>query len=195
MLGAQAAGGAFASPQVARLTATFHGEHRIGHEAALQRSSRAGDGTPIHVRMDGAGFDNLDVPDGSKQPKLEFTAFVPTAEFFRVMRVNAASLDLQAQFGVNPADNGLERFITATRRQNFLVPPRRHRAFPLLELTGAGAGVAIGGTGPAASPSRGTASTRPATGPTTPARAASPSPVPSAGSTGAGGRRHGGGGH
>jgi hypothetical protein len=35
---------------------------------------------------------------------------------------------------VDPDDNGLERFLTATRRQNFLVPPRRHRAFPLLEL-------------------------------------------------------------
>ena len=31
-------------------------------------------------------------------------------------------------------DNGLERFITAPRRQNFLAPPRRHRGFPLLEL-------------------------------------------------------------
>ena len=38
-------------------------------------------------------------------------------------------------YAVNPDDNGLERFSTATRRQNFLVPPRRHRAFPLLELT------------------------------------------------------------
>jgi hypothetical protein len=36
---------------------------------------------------------------------------------------------------VAATDNGLERFITATRRQNFLVPPRRHRAFPLLELS------------------------------------------------------------
>jgi hypothetical protein len=27
-----------------------------------------------------------------------------------------------------------ERFLTATRRQNFLIPPRRHRAFPLVEL-------------------------------------------------------------
>jgi hypothetical protein len=33
-------------------------------------------------------------------------------------------------------DNGLERFLTATRRQNFLVPPRRHRAFPLVEEAG-----------------------------------------------------------
>src|SRR5581483_7034531 len=122
---------------------------RVGHEQALQRSSRAADGTPLHIRNDGPGLSSLDVPDGSTQPTLEFMAFVPTAEFFRVMRVNSASLDL-VQAGQNggtgtsvPAgvtgsaaeDDGLERFITATRRQNFLCPPRRHRSFPLLELT------------------------------------------------------------
>jgi hypothetical protein len=84
--------------------------------------------------MDGAGFDNLDVPGGGNQPKLQFLVHVPTAEFFRLMRVNQASLDLVSQFGVAPDDNGLERFITATRRQNYLVPPRRHRAFPLVEF-------------------------------------------------------------
>ncbi|TME78468.1 MAG: twin-arginine translocation signal domain-containing protein, partial [Chloroflexi bacterium] len=47
---------------------TFQGEHRMGHLAALQRSSRAADGTPIHIRMDGPGYDPLDVPDGSAQP-------------------------------------------------------------------------------------------------------------------------------
>ena len=108
----------------------------MGHLCALQRSSRAEDGTPLHIRNDGSGFDNMDVPDGSKQPKLQFAAFVPTADFFRVMRVNQASLDLVHQFGVDEADNGLERFLTATRRQNFLVPPRRHRAFPFAELSG-----------------------------------------------------------
>ncbi|HZO72411.1 MAG TPA: hypothetical protein VFB60_09435 [Ktedonobacteraceae bacterium] len=121
---------------------------RVGHEQALQRSSRAADGTPLHIRNDGPGLSSLDVPDGSTQPTLEFMVFVPTAEFFRVMRVNSASLDL-VQAGQNggtgtsiPAgvtgsaaeDDGLERFITATRRQNFLIPPRRHRAFPLREL-------------------------------------------------------------
>jgi hypothetical protein len=108
----------------------------MGHLPGLQRSSRAADGTPMHIRMDGPGFDSLDVPDGSNQPKLQFTAFMPSAEFFRLMRVNQASLDLCAQFGVDDADNGLERFITATRRQNFLAPPRRHRAFPFAELGG-----------------------------------------------------------
>jgi hypothetical protein len=133
-MGAQAAGGKF-TPQNAVQTATFTGLGRIGHISALQRSSRLADGTPLHIRMDGAGLNNMDVPDGSVQPKLEFTAFVPSAQFFRIMRDNTAALDLQAQFKVDEDDNGLERFITATRRQNFLVPPRRHRAFPLVEQT------------------------------------------------------------
>lgn len=109
-------------------------EHRMGHLSCLQRSSRAADGTPVHIRMDGPGFDDMDVPDGSRQPKLQFTVFVPSADFFSRLRVSQASLDLAAQFGVSPRNNGLERFITATRRQNFLCPPRRHRAFPLVEL-------------------------------------------------------------
>jgi hypothetical protein len=134
MRGARASGGVF-QPGNQTLDATFLGANRIGHEAALQRSSRAADGTPVHIRMDGPGFDAMDVPGGSNQPKLQFAVFVPTAEFFRVMRVNQAALDLQAQFlGNDDEDNGLERFITATRRQNFLVPPRVHRAFPLREL-------------------------------------------------------------
>ena len=118
----------------AQAVGTFQGEHRLGHLSCLQRSSRAADSTPVHIRMDGPGLDAMDVPGGSVQPKLQFTIFVPTADFFRVMRVNQASLDLQNQFGVDPDDNGLERFLTATRRQNFLIPPRRHRAFPLVEL-------------------------------------------------------------
>ncbi len=113
---------------------TFNGEHRMGHLSALQRSSRAADGTPIHIRNDGPGFDNMDIPDGSFQPKLQFSVFVPTADFFTTMRRNQAAVDLVKQYGVADEDNGLERFLTATRRQNFLMPPRAHRSFPLLEL-------------------------------------------------------------
>lgn len=119
-------------------------EPRLGHISALQQSSRAANGTPIHIRMDGPGFDNMDVPGGSNQPKLQFSVFVPSAEFFRQLRVSAGGLPFQiaeAGFGgsatgtVPAEDNGLERFLSATRRQNFLVPPRVHRAFPLVELT------------------------------------------------------------
>jgi hypothetical protein len=144
------AGGQFNpnSPAATQQTQSFSGVPRIGHESALQRSSRAADGTPIHIRADGPGLSSLDVPAfqmfpgganvpaGSLQPKLEFTIYMPTAESFRLMRVNAAAQDLQAAHpALDPGDNGLERFITATRRQNFLVPPRAVRAFPLVEFT------------------------------------------------------------
>ena len=144
--GAQDSAGAF-TPSNATINATFTGEPRIGHEAALQQISRAADGTPMHIRADGPGLDGMDVPAftaypgqaslpaGSAQFKLQFLIYVPTADFFARMRTAQAAQNLQQQFlhGTD-SDNGLERFITATRRQNFLVPPRRNRAFPLIEL-------------------------------------------------------------
>ncbi|HEY5986337.1 MAG TPA: hypothetical protein VIV12_08180 [Streptosporangiaceae bacterium] len=114
--------------------ATGLGERRLGHLSALQRSSRAADGTPVHIRMDGPGFDRMDVPGGGRLPKLQFTIFVPSADFFATLRQNQAAADLATRYQVPQTSNGLERFITATRRQNYLVPPRRHRAFPLIEL-------------------------------------------------------------
>ena len=87
----------------------------------------------MHIRIDGPGFDSMDVPDGSDASRsCSSPAFVPTADFFRHMRRNQAALDLvESQSRSTPRDNGLERFMTSTRRQNFLSPPRRHRAFPL----------------------------------------------------------------
>ncbi len=137
------------TPGNARLGATFTGEPRIGHEAALQQVSRAADSTPLHIRADGPGLDGMDVPAfrtfpapagvevpaGSNQFKLQFFIYVPTADLFARMRTEQAAQQLQKDFLAGETDdNGLERHITATRRQNFLVPPRRHRAFPLLEL-------------------------------------------------------------
>ncbi len=113
---------------------TEDGQRRLGHTSSLQRASRAGDGTPISVRIDGPGFDALDVADGSNQPKLHFSMFVPTAEVFERMRRYQSGSDLAKAGGVPARFTGLERFTSATRRQNFLVPSRRHRAFPLLEL-------------------------------------------------------------
>lgn len=122
--------------------ATGQTEHRMGHLSTLHRSSRDSRGLPLHLRIDGPGFDALDMDRpgiparflNRSQPKLQFSAFVPTSLFFENMRRNQASLDLQQRFNVDPDENGLERFLTATRRQNFLVPPRRNRAFPLVEL-------------------------------------------------------------
>jgi hypothetical protein len=148
VLEAQDSAGAFTT-QNATQSANFFGHGRVGHLNALQQVSRASDGTPLHIRSDGPGLDTMDVPAfetfpgsgvtvpaGSNQFKLQFLIFVPTADFFAHMRTAQAAQNLQNQFLNGVAlGNGVERFITATRRQNFLVPPRRHRAFPLVELT------------------------------------------------------------
>ena len=79
---------------------------RMGHLACLQRSSRAADGTPMHARMDGPGFDGMVVGGtgilGPVTPKLHFSAFVPSGDFFNSMRRNQASQDLVSKYGVSP---------------------------------------------------------------------------------------------
>jgi hypothetical protein len=107
---------------------------RMGHISQLHRSGRTSDGRPVHLRIDGPGFDAMDTTTGRNTPKLQFSGFFPSADFFATLRRNQASLDLFDQFGLEEEDHGLERFITATRRQNYLIPPRRHRAFPLVEF-------------------------------------------------------------
>jgi hypothetical protein len=97
---------------------------RVGHVSALQRASRDRQGTPLHIRLDAPGFDALDTDVA--RPKLHFAMLVPTAERFAKIRRAQASPDLATDH------RGIERFITATRRQNFVIPPRRQRAFPLL---------------------------------------------------------------
>lgn len=108
---------------------------RMGHISQLHRSGRTSDGRPIHLRIDGPGFDAMDTTTGRNTPKLQFSGFFPTSDFFALLRRNQASLDLLNEFALEEEDHGIERFITATRRQNFLIPPRRHRAFPLIEFT------------------------------------------------------------
>ena len=100
------------------------------HASTLRRAARTADGRRLHQRVDGPGFDGMDVPGGVPAPKLQFSVFVPTADVFARMRRDQAMPDGPD----GPRDTGLDQFIAATRRQNFLVPPRRHRAFPLLEL-------------------------------------------------------------
>jgi hypothetical protein len=37
-------------------------------------------------------------------------------------------------YNIPDSANGINAMIRATHRQNFLIPPRRHRSFPLVEL-------------------------------------------------------------
>ncbi|MQA26446.1 MAG: hypothetical protein GEU94_13480, partial [Micromonosporaceae bacterium] len=65
----------------ARGIGTPDGERRMGHVAAMHRLGRANDrnNTPLHIRMDSPGWDNIDSPDGNNHPKMQFIVFTPTS--------------------------------------------------------------------------------------------------------------------
>jgi hypothetical protein len=130
----------------------------IGHSAAIQTASRL---QVDHVAEDGtvyrkgtavphrADFNTLDNPffwsaDPERdrmreQPSagVHFVVFNPTSDDFERIRL---AMDGHLPGGVRldfpPRDRGqgFNSVLLTTHRQNFLVPPRRHRSFPLAEL-------------------------------------------------------------
>ena len=142
----------------AELERQFHSTGRIGHSASIQTTSRLqqdvdgpdgttyAKGTAIPQRAD---FNTLDNPFAfSANPKrdhfstqpapgVHFVVFNPSGDDFERNRL--------AMDGVLPGGTrlplpprnraqGFNSVLTTTHRQNFLVPPRRHRSFPLAEL-------------------------------------------------------------
>ena len=109
----------------------------IGHNEAVQRGSRTREGQALQLRVDFNTLDAMDVEDETVAvPGVHFLAFTPGAPIFHRSRLGMDDPNLAAQHGVEAKANGINAFIRATRRQNFLAPPRAHRAFPLLELQG-----------------------------------------------------------
>jgi hypothetical protein len=108
-------------------------EHRvIGHNEATQRGSRSPEGQALQLRVD---FNTMDAMDGpAPAPGVHFLAFTAGAPVFHQSRLAMDANDLVQHAGLTAHDNGINAFLRVTRRQNFLVPPRAHRAFPLVEL-------------------------------------------------------------
>jgi hypothetical protein len=133
----------------------------VGHNSALQMATRLGadvvdnygrlrkKGTGVPERED---FNTLDNPftwyvdaDGNVQqppanrPGLHFAVFVPTSGKFHIARTSMDGIlpdgtNLRTQYGLTDADIGFNAEMEATHRQNYLVPSRAHRSFPLAEL-------------------------------------------------------------
>lgn len=148
-------------PQVspeAELVRQFHKTGRFGHSASIQATSRllhdtVGEdgthypkGTAIPQRAD---FNTLDNPfafsadpkrDGvSKEPAagVHFVVFNPSGDDFERNRLAMDGvLPGGKKLSVPPRNRaaGFNSVLTTTHRQNFLVPPRRHRSLPLAEL-------------------------------------------------------------
>ena len=136
----------------------FRRQGRIGHSSSIQASSRL---QHDHVGEDGtvypkgtaipqrADFNTLDNPfawsahadtDGMQpgpRAGLHFVVFNPSSDDFDRNRLamdgilpDGTKLPLTAR----ARQQGFNSVLRTTHRQNFLVPPRRHRAFPLAEL-------------------------------------------------------------
>ena len=145
------------SPE-AELVRQFHKTGRFGHSASIQATSRLlqdtiGEdgthypkGTAIPQRAD---FNTLDNPfafsadpkgDGlSNQPAagVHFVVFNPSGDDFERNRLAMDGVFPDGKkLPVQPRNRaaGFNSVLTTTHRQNFLVPPRRHRSLPLVEL-------------------------------------------------------------
>ena len=126
----------------------------LGHNATLQQATRLKEdvidnygrvrpkGSPVPIRED---FNTLDNPfawapgmsPGPAAAGLHFAVFVPASRLFHTARL---AMDGVLPDGTNLRDtvadarNGLNGVMRATHRQNFLLPPRSRRSFPLVDL-------------------------------------------------------------
>jgi hypothetical protein len=130
----------------------------VGHSGALQPATRLADGVVDNygahhaagtALIQRADFNTLDNPFfWSSRPRLDrmhtqpsaglhFVAFAPTSDSF-----HRARLAMDGRYAGRPVtpfppraeEQGMNSVLRTTHRQNFLVPPRRHRSFPLVEL-------------------------------------------------------------
>jgi hypothetical protein len=68
---------------------------------------------------------------------LHFVVFNPTSDDFHRNRLAMDGVfpdGTKLRFRPRAPGQGINSVLHTTHRQNFLVPPRRHRAFPLAEL-------------------------------------------------------------
>jgi hypothetical protein len=128
---------------------------RIGHSAAIQTTSRlvkdatGPDGTrypkgsAIPVRADFNTLDNpfefsVDAGELQSGPMagIHFLVFNPSSDDFHRNRLAMDGVlpDGRIPFPPRDRNQGFNSILRTTHRQNFLVPPRRHRSFPLAEL-------------------------------------------------------------
>jgi hypothetical protein len=128
-----------------------------GHNAMLQQAARlAKDVTDNYGRLRKAGtsvplredFNTLDdpffwAPGGVgpvNKPGMHFVAFLPGHHLFHRARLAMDGVlpdgtDLRvAPYNIAARDNGINGMIRASHRQNYVIPPRRNRSFPLVEL-------------------------------------------------------------
>ena len=133
------------------------GSRVLGHNALLQQATRLAtttydnygrrrtQGTPVPLRED---FNTLDdpfawAPGGvgpTNKPGMHFVAFVPGHHLFHRARLAMDGVMpdgtnfRDAPYSISDENMGINARMRASHRQNYVIPPRRNRSFPLVEL-------------------------------------------------------------
>jgi hypothetical protein len=143
---------------VSQVSRDYRRERTIGHSSAIQTASRLQDD---HVSDDGtvypkgtavpqrADFNTLDNPffwsaDPARDAMstlpaagVHFVVFNPSSDDFERMRLAMDGVlpgGVTLGFRSREEGQGFNSVLLTTHRQNFLVPPRRRRSFPLAEF-------------------------------------------------------------
>jgi hypothetical protein len=80
------------------------------------------------------GFSTTDTLNPTPRAGVHFVGFGPSAQHFEKVRLEMDGVEHQQRFGLPEENLGFTKFLVTTHRQNLLLPPRAHRAFPLAEL-------------------------------------------------------------
>jgi hypothetical protein len=150
--------GAAEAASAAAVRRDFHRDGRIGHSSSIQPTSRlkrdvvADDGTvyrrgtAIPQRADFNTLDNPfawsatpepDAMQDSPAAGIHFVVFNPTSDDFHRNRLAMDGVlpdGTRLPLAAHDRNQGFNAVLRTSHRQNFLVPPRRHRSFPLVEL-------------------------------------------------------------
>jgi hypothetical protein len=124
---------------------SMHPVNRLSADVRDNYGVRRPRGTALLQRVDFNTLDNpfawssrprRDAMRGTPAAGLHFVAFAPTSDLFHRMRL---AMDGRYADGTALPQSprsmqlGMNGVIRSTHRQNFLVPPRRHRSFPLAD--------------------------------------------------------------
>jgi hypothetical protein len=128
-------------------------EHKIiGHNEQMQFLTRTKEavitaygervpkGTVFFLRQD---FDTVENPfafstadpiSATPRAGVHFVGFGPSAQHYEKLRLEMDGVEHQQRYELPEENLGFTKFLVTTHRQNLLLPPRTHRAFPLAEL-------------------------------------------------------------
>lgn len=97
-------------------------------------------GTVFFLRQD---FNTVENPfsfsvegavSGAPRAGVHFIGFGPSSQHYELMRREMDGVEHQKRYQLPDENLGFTKFLDTTHRQNFMLPPRAHRSFPLAEL-------------------------------------------------------------